>query len=90
MDYNRKPETLETIDFLKHLRPDGPWVLTAIVPDGPALTRTFAADQEDAALEFVRKQNADKNIYYSLNSDQDRIDEEGDQGRHRCYRISTC
>src|SRR5262245_39325553 len=51
--------------FLEQLRPNGPWVLTAIVPDGPTTTRTF--DRLDLAREFVATHNTDKNIYYSLN-----------------------
>ena len=41
------------VTFLEKLRPGGPWVLTAIVPDGPATTVTaHTADQVEA---FVRE-----------------------------------
>jgi hypothetical protein len=29
------------IEFLRWLRPDGPWVITAIIPDGKIATRNF-------------------------------------------------
>jgi hypothetical protein len=40
------------VDFLEKLRPDGPWVLTAIIPDG--LTDTITA--RTAAGSKVRAQ----------------------------------
>ena len=53
------------VDFLKQLRPDGPWVLTAIVPDGATVTATLtAADEVDR---FVAQYDGHRNIYYSLN-----------------------
>jgi len=55
----------EAISFLEQLRPSGPWVLTAITPDGPTSTITarFAAEIEA----FVREHNGKRNIYYSVN-----------------------
>jgi hypothetical protein len=51
--------------FLEKLRPGGPWVLTAIVPDGKTTTATvYTADQVEA---FVRKHNGKRNLYYSVN-----------------------
>jgi hypothetical protein len=41
------------VDFLKQLRPGGPWVLTAIVPDGP--TETITARDAKAVDAFVGK-----------------------------------
>jgi hypothetical protein len=55
------------IDYLKALYPEGPWVLTAIVPDGPATTRTFARTDDGAARDFVHEHRFHKNIYYSIN-----------------------
>jgi len=55
----------ESLEFLKKLRPGGPWVLTAITPDGPATTIT--ATNADEALAFVRANDGKKNIYYSVN-----------------------
>ncbi|MGJ5088501.1 DNA-primase RepB domain-containing protein [Bradyrhizobium sp. HKCCYLRH1065] len=54
-------------DFLNHLQPGGPWVITAIVPDGKATTRTFAAKQQTEMQAFIERENTrKKNVYYSL------------------------
>jgi len=53
------------VGFLEKLRPGGPWVLTAIVPDGP--TETTTATSADAINAFVRANDGKKNIYYSVN-----------------------
>ena len=53
------------VDFLQRLRPGGPWVLTAIVPDGNAATITARTADEAAA--FVRKHDGKRNLYYSVN-----------------------
>jgi hypothetical protein len=51
--------------FLEKLRPGGPWVSTAIVPDGKTTTITACtADQVEA---FVREHNGKRNLYYSVN-----------------------
>jgi predicted P-loop ATPase len=51
--------------FLQKLRPGGPWVLTAIVPDGGTTTITATtADQVDT---FVRQHDGKRNLYYSVN-----------------------
>ena len=43
-----------TIDFLQELRPP-PWILTAIVPDGP--TDTITAHTVEEATAFLGKHN---------------------------------
>jgi hypothetical protein len=54
-----------SLSFLQQLRPNGPWVLTAIAPDGPIDTITaHTAAEVDA---FVSKHNDKRNIYYSVN-----------------------
>jgi hypothetical protein len=55
--------------FLKQLRPQGPWTLTAIIPDGPTATCTFKA--LDKAAVFIRKYNGSRNLYYSINPTRD-------------------
>jgi hypothetical protein len=53
-------------DFLYALYPDGPWMLTAIVPDGITRTKTFTDLSE--AEKFIAKENAGGcNLYYSVN-----------------------
>jgi len=41
------------------------WTLTAIIPDGKTITRSFSS--MDEALTFIAAHNSDKNIYYTLN-----------------------
>ena len=53
-------------DFLKQLRPGGPWVLTAIVPDGRTTTTITARDAK-AVVAFVRKHDGRRNLYYAVN-----------------------
>ena len=53
------------ISFLEWLRPGGPWVLTAILPDGPTITETV--DDADGITGFIEKHNDTKNIYYTPN-----------------------
>jgi hypothetical protein len=55
----------ESVDFLEELRPGGPWVLTAIVPDGR--TETITARTANEAQGFVRTHNGQRNLYYSVN-----------------------
>jgi hypothetical protein len=55
------------VNFLQEHTPDGPWVLTAITPDGPTCTRAFTDAEE--ARKFIVKQNRSnrKNTYYTIN-----------------------
>src|SRR5262245_284536 len=58
-------DNLAAPEFLQKLRPGGPWISTAIVPDGPTVTSTaHTADQVEA---FVREHNGKRNLYYSPN-----------------------
>jgi hypothetical protein len=52
-------------EFLEKLRPGGPWVLTAIVPDGPTETITARTAAEVDA--FVCKHDGKQNLYYHVN-----------------------
>jgi hypothetical protein len=56
---------LEAVEFLEQLRPGGPCVLTAIIPDGA--TSTITARDADAVRKFVAANDGKKNIYYSVN-----------------------
>ncbi len=56
----------EIADFLTRFRPGGPWLLTAIVPDGMTSTRTFT--DADAAERWALDENAaGRNLYFSVN-----------------------
>jgi predicted P-loop ATPase len=59
------PAAKEAVDFLKKLRPAGPWVLTGIIPDG--LTDTITTRDVDEVCAFVAANNGIKNLYYSVN-----------------------
>jgi Mesyanzhinovviridae DNA primase len=61
------PNADEALAFLKALRREGPWVLTAIIPDGATTTRTFEAADETGVREFIETNNATKNIYFTGN-----------------------
>ena len=60
------PDPSKAIEFLRRLKPEGPWALTAIKPDGPTTTRVLNNDEQVQA--FVREQNKTKNVYYSVNT----------------------
>lgn len=56
----------EIADFLTRFRPGGPWLLTAIIPDGDTFTKTF--DNVDEAERWALDENAaGRNIYFSVN-----------------------
>ena len=55
----------EAIYFLELLRPGGPWVLTAIIPDGH--TETITATSHEDVILFVEANNGRRNCYYSVN-----------------------
>jgi hypothetical protein len=59
-------------NFLEKLRPGGPWVLTAIVPDGA--TTTITANTFDQVEAFVREHNGKRNLYYSVNPTRTAMD----------------
>jgi hypothetical protein len=58
-------EHQDSVEFLALLRPGGPWVLTAIEPDGKVETITAKTDNDARA--FVSKYNGVRNLYYSVN-----------------------
>src|SRR5262245_36174923 len=66
----RNPKAAGSIalEFLRALRPHGPWVLTAIIPDGGTTTRTFERDEAEQARQFIVVHNeGGENLYYSAN-----------------------
>ena len=56
----------KAINFLSSLRPDGPWVLTAIGKSG-IQTECFLADDKEGVNGFIEHYNGSWNIYYSAN-----------------------
>ncbi|HEY6019243.1 MAG TPA: hypothetical protein VIY48_04880, partial [Candidatus Paceibacterota bacterium] len=59
------PDYREVLEFLEQLRPGGPWVLTAIIPDGHTTTITAVSPHE--VRHFVHAHIGKQNLYYSLN-----------------------
>lgn len=57
----------EAIEFLKRLRQNGPWVLTAIIPDGKTVTQTFL--DMTGLHQFIYSRNIieRRNLYYTIN-----------------------
>lgn len=58
------------IKFLEQLRPGGPWVLTAILPDKPdrpetAPTITVTVQTADKVEDFISKHNGSRNLLFS-------------------------
>jgi predicted P-loop ATPase len=53
------------VQFLEKLRPRGPWILTAIKPDGPI--ETLTANNANDIRVFVERNNGVRNLYFSVN-----------------------
>jgi Family of unknown function (DUF5906) len=62
-----------SVDFLKQLRPNGPWVLSAIGPDDKKITTTTVRTPKEAD-EFIRRYNGKRNLYYSVNPTRRQLD----------------
>jgi hypothetical protein len=60
-------DTAAAIEFLHHWEPGGPWVLTAIVPDGPTETVTFHPGEEPELRRWIDRHQGKQNIYFSVN-----------------------
>ncbi|MBH0111432.1 hypothetical protein I5E68_00520 [Novosphingobium sp. YJ-S2-02] len=59
----------DALDHLEWFRPEGPWTLTAIPPDGgPTKTETFGPKTATECLDWLHEQSADKmNLYFMVN-----------------------
>ena len=57
----------EAVKFLRWFRPEGPWVLTAIVPDGRISTRTFWPKDVEMMTEWLSAKDGHQNIYFTVN-----------------------
>jgi hypothetical protein len=64
-----QPNLSEAMAHLKWFRPEGPWTLTAIPPDGGATkTASFGPDSEAEALKWLEFQTTEKmNLYFMVN-----------------------
>jgi hypothetical protein len=64
----------QAVRFLRYLRPDGYWTLTAIAPDQQGIeTVSLDAGDEDGVRRFLSKY-PDRNVYYALNPTVRKID----------------
>lgn len=62
-------DSQKAVDFLKSFRPNGPWVLSAIVPDGKIRTNTFRDPK--TAHQWIDAVNGGENLYFHVNSTGD-------------------
>jgi hypothetical protein len=60
------PDSRMAINFLGHWTPGGPWMLSAIEPDGPIQTRTF--HDLEAAQAWIEGWQGKRNLYFSVNA----------------------
>ncbi|RXH06550.1 hypothetical protein EAV90_01600 [Bradyrhizobium vignae] len=66
------PDFDQGIDFLRKVRPNGPWVLTTIEKDGRKTkyieTRTFRPEQWSTCMDWLRDHhNRKRNLYWTVN-----------------------
>ncbi len=58
----------DAVKFLRLMQPDGPWMLTAIKPDGGGIdTRTFTPGEVDKARQFIDGNDGHRNLYFAVN-----------------------
>lgn len=58
----------EAVRFLRWLRPAGPWVLTAIPPEGGrTFTETFSASQSAEMERWISERDGRQNLYFMVN-----------------------
>ena len=56
------------MDFFAQWCPDGPWVLTSIIPDGGrTTTRTFGAGDVAAVAAWIGERQGRQNVYFTVN-----------------------
>jgi hypothetical protein len=63
---NNPPRGTNAINFLRRFRPEGPWVITCIIPDGYTTTRTFT-DLEEARRFIIKRNDQGEGVYYTVN-----------------------
>lgn len=62
-----KHKTKDSIDFLKKWCPEGPWVLTAIIPDGKTETMSFQPSGWQKAADWIEGHQGKRNLYFHVN-----------------------
>ena len=56
----------EAVNFLKQLRPNGPWLLVTIDPVTEAI-KAITTCEPDMVRKFIDKHNGKRNLYFSVN-----------------------
>lgn len=75
-----KPNYQDSIEFLRKLYPDGPWMLTAIVPDRKGIsTATFMPSEAGQAVAWLKRFGQSHNLYYSVNPPRHRMAKKADK-----------
>src|SRR6476659_1981985 len=65
----------EALQFLKWLRPTGPWVLTSISPDRRGVTtKTFTDQTVDDLMAWLGQRNGVDNCYVMVNPPRQHLD----------------
>ena len=64
------PEAMleDAIAFLRRVRPEGPWTLTGIIPDGSTDTETFGPETEAEALAWLEARSGRMNLYWMVST----------------------
>lgn len=63
---------VNSVDFLEWFRPAGPWVLSAIVPDGRITTLTFTQENLERMRAWIASRDGAENLYFQVNSSGDK------------------
>jgi P4 family phage/plasmid primase-like protien len=66
------PSEVNSVDFLEWMRPAGPWVLSALVPDGRMTTLTFDRQHVDQMRRWIASRDGAENLYFQVNSSGDK------------------
>ena len=64
-----EPKLEDALEHLRWFRPEGPWTLTAIYPDGgPTKTETFGPETEVDCLRWLEERTVEEmNLYFMVN-----------------------
>lgn len=78
--------------FLEQWRPNGPWVLTAILPDSSAETRSFEGGQREHARRWIDRWQGTRNLYFTVNDTKHLVAKKpnkGDIGNFRALHVDV-
>lgn len=84
------PRNDEAINFLRKWRKGGPWVLTAIAPEGGIITQTF--HDEKIMEAWIKEFNGKRNLYFTINpvrKDTDTKPKRSDISAIICFQLDA-